>query len=268
MSSDLQNKMEQWEVKPPAEAWDKIAASLDSDEEYVLSQKLSSFESQPPQHAWANIEAALAEDQPVRVVSFYQKHKHVFQYSGAAAALIIAVLLISLMVSRSSGSNELAQQSSVQSVPQIRETPSSADHQNIRTSMSAFADSQHTSTSSETVTEAPSHTTANHPEPNSHKAGKISGSSDAIADWKPAMGSLENRYFVHTNNKGEAVRFSSKLYDLFECSEEWTATECAQQIRLWQQKAATSSLYASADFTGVLEMLKGMQGMTNNSNDE
>jgi hypothetical protein len=255
MSSDLQNKMEQWEVKPPAEAWNKIAASLDSDEEYVLFQKLSSFESQPPQHAWANIEAALAEDQPVRVVSFYQKHKRAFQYSGVAAALIIAVLLVSLMVSRPSVSNELAQQSSVQSVPQISKTPSSADHQNIRTSMSAFADSQN---SSETVAQAPSHTTANHPEPNSRKASKINGNSDAIADWKPANGSLENRYFVHTNNKGEAVRFSSKLYDLFECSEEWTATECAQQIRLWQQKAATSSLYASADFTGVLEMLKGM----------
>ena len=34
MSSDLQNKILQWEAKPPEEAWNKITASLDADDEY------------------------------------------------------------------------------------------------------------------------------------------------------------------------------------------------------------------------------------------
>jgi hypothetical protein len=80
-----------------------------------------------------------------------------------------------------------------------------------------------------------------------------------MAEWEQAKDSLVNRYFVHTDQRGAPVRFSSKLYDLFECSDEWTESECAQQIRLWQQKAATSAMYASADFTGVLEILKSMQ---------
>ena len=61
MSSDLKNKMDHWEAKPPESAWNRITASLDADDEYVLAQKFSSFESQPPRHVWEQIEAGFTE---------------------------------------------------------------------------------------------------------------------------------------------------------------------------------------------------------------
>jgi hypothetical protein len=259
MSSDLQNKMLRWEAKPSEDAWNRIASSLDADEEYVLSQKLSSFVSQPPRHVWEHIEARLETRKPGHFITFYQKHKVAFQYSGAAAALIFAAVLINLFVSKPSVSNELTQQSKMQNLPHLKDK-SSAGKEYFGTSTNDEADSQAYTdqNSSEFIAGETDNTTTSHSSKDTYRHEK-GRSNHALSSWKQAKDSLVNRYFVHTNNRGEAVRFSSKLYDLFECSEEWTDRECAQQIRLWQQKAATSAIYASADFTGVLEMLKGMQ---------
>ena len=141
MSSDLQNKMLRWEAKPSEDAWNRIASSLDADEEYVLSQKLSSFESQPPRHVWEHIEARLETHKPGRFITFYQKHKVAFQYSGAAAALIFAAVLINLFVSKPSVSNELTQQSKMQNLPHLK-AKSSAGKENFGTSTNDDADSQ------------------------------------------------------------------------------------------------------------------------------
>lgn len=258
MSSDLQNKILQWEAKPPEDTWNRIVASLEADEEYMIKQKLSSFESQPPRQVWDHIEAGLEAHQPARLVSFYQKYKRAFQYSGAAAALILAAVLINLFVAKPSVSSDLTNQSSVQSLPYLKEGKTATDSSQTNAGANATSDSQvltgHHSTA---VTTEEISNTINHSKA-SHKPVKNSGYHTLMAEWKQAKDSLVNRYFVHTNNRGEPIRFSSKLYDLFECSDEWTETECAQQIMLWQQKAATSAMYASADFTGVLEMLKEM----------
>lgn len=264
MSSDLQNKMLQWGTNPPEDTWNKIVASLGVDEEYMLQQKLSSFESQPPRHVWDHIEAGLEAHQPVRVVSFYQKHKRAFQYSGAAAALILAVVLINLFVSKPSVSSDLTHQSSAQSLPHLQGGQTATDSVHSSAGVNATSDSHAlTGPHSTSVTSGGNSNPINHSSKASHKPVKNSGYHTLMAEWEQAKDSLVNRYFVHTNNRGEAIRFSSKLYDLFECSDEWTEKECAQQIMLWQQKAATSAMYASADFTGVLELLKGMEGMTN-----
>jgi len=261
MSSELKDKMLQWEAKPPADTWNRIAASLDADEEYVLAHKLSSFESQPPRQVWESIEIGLEARQPANVVSFYQQHKLAFRYSGVAAALIFAVVLINLFIAKPSESNELTHRSSVQTIPQLRQAQSSVGQENKRTLTNGYSDSQ--TYSDQNSTEVNTGTTTIFPEKHSSKAlhpsGRGSGYHAIIAEWQKAKDSLVDRYFVHTNNKGEAIRYSSKLYDLFECSDEWSETECAQQIKLWQQKAATSAIYASADFNGVLEILKGMQ---------
>lgn len=255
MSNDLRNKMLQWECKPPESTWDKVVTSLDADEEYALSRKLSSFQSQPPAHVWEHIEAGLNKREPGRLLSLYQQHKRVFQYTGAAAVLIFLAVITSLIVTNNSAPNELTQQSSVnQHHQQGVATTLSDEHENAHNTDAA--DSQNLSKTPIPLL----------PEANDHTTAKISSgkktnnrNNTIISNWKQAKDSLVNRYFVHTNQNGESVRFSSKLYGLFECSEEWTESECSQQIKLWQQKAATSAMFASADFTGVIEVLKGMQ---------
>lgn len=260
MSNDLKNKMLQWESKPPEVVWNKIATSLDTDDEYKLAQRLSSFQTKPPAHAWEKIETELEAGKPARIISFYRQHKNTFKYASAAAALIMAAVLINIFVTRSPVSTELSQQSVTQNNDrrQIRSLPGTEDPSSANsddTNSRTFPDQ--TVTGNTPVQE--SGTTAKDSErtqPNNKRGSRYDA---MISEWKEAKDSLVNRYFVSTNSSGDPVKFSSKLYDLFECSEDWTEAECAQQIRLWQRKAATSAMYASADFTGVLEILKSMQ---------
>jgi hypothetical protein len=261
MSSDLKNKMLQWETRPPNEAWNRIAASLDTDDEYSLSQKLSTFQSLPPMHVWENIEAELEAHEPSRVISFYKKHKLALHYSGAAAALIFAAVLISLTVSKKTVSSELTQRSSMQSIPQLQGDYPAANSKDVRTDTNDHIDSQNFSgqQSTDIIAGVTANSTTKHSSKTSFNKIPSSGYRALMAEWKQAKDSLVNHYFVHTDQRGASIRFSSKLYDLLECSDEWTESECAQQIKLWQQKAATSAMYASADFTGVLEILKSME---------
>ena len=262
MSSDLKNKMSQWETQPPLEAWNKIAASLDADEEYILAKKLNAFESRPPKHNWELIEAELNAHEPGRVIPFYQRHKQVLRYASAAAALIFVAVMISLFVTQGTASNELTQQSGLQSIPGTRKSqpPANKEVQSPGAPLVKSQD-QPDASSSEVVTGSTSNKIKKDDSPKvpyRHRKS-TAGYNALISEWNQAKDSMVNRYFVHTNNRGDAIRFSSKLYDLFECSDEWTETECAQQIRMWQRKVATSSIYASADFTGVIEILKSMQ---------
>ncbi len=62
--SSLQDKMYNHEVTPPANTWDKIAASLDESEiENEFPTRLYSHEVSPPANTWDKITAAL-DDSP------------------------------------------------------------------------------------------------------------------------------------------------------------------------------------------------------------
>ncbi len=64
MSSGFQQKMYNFEVTPPAGAWEKIAAELDESElSQQYSSRLHDIEIIPPVHVWQSITASL--DEPV-----------------------------------------------------------------------------------------------------------------------------------------------------------------------------------------------------------
>src|SRR5687768_8234536 len=66
MSSGIQHKMLGYEVAPPPDTWNKIAAELDESElAHVFPSKLYEAEVAAPAGLWSNIEAALNAENEV-----------------------------------------------------------------------------------------------------------------------------------------------------------------------------------------------------------
>ena len=87
MRSELQNKLLHYEVTPPEKVWDNIAASLDQDIPFTVSEKLFQFQETPPPSAWAAISRNL--DHPQRgavVLPFFKRYRRPLKYAGATAA--------------------------------------------------------------------------------------------------------------------------------------------------------------------------------------
>src|SRR6185295_15813975 len=103
MSERLQNKMYDYEVTPPANLWEKIAAELDESElTHEFPSKLYELEITPPPSAWNKINASLDAE-----VVESPKHKKVFpifRYAIVAAIIgLVALGSIQLLKSKSSG---------------------------------------------------------------------------------------------------------------------------------------------------------------------
>ncbi|MEO8405745.1 MAG: hypothetical protein ABI480_14150 [Chitinophagaceae bacterium] len=87
--STLQNKLNNYEVVPPAAAWDNIAAALDEGVQGAqFPSKLNNMEVAPPVAAWGNIAAAL--DENAQDVQFPSKLYNMEVIPPAAAWTIIS----------------------------------------------------------------------------------------------------------------------------------------------------------------------------------
>lgn len=97
MSSDLKDKLSNFEATPPDRVWKGIAASLNNDQN--LTKKLLEFEAIPHPSVWNKIENLLNQ-QTAKVVSINKRFK--FRYSVAASFLIVAVGITTLLIKSNS----------------------------------------------------------------------------------------------------------------------------------------------------------------------
>lgn len=107
MANQIQNKLINFEAQPPAGVWEKIAASLDEEKSSSLARRLQQYEVIPQEHNWKNINVALDQDSKIRK-GFFEKNRRLFIYSGAAAAIVVFVILINLLTPDRTISNEVA----------------------------------------------------------------------------------------------------------------------------------------------------------------
>lgn len=252
MSSELRNKLLNWEAPLPENGWNKISALLDSNTEYQLSQKLQQFQKNPPGHIWDKIEQQLSTPEVAPVVPFFHKYRQVFKYGVAAAVLIVVGMFIGLLVINKSDMGVAERKPALNTMQQNPFPPQEKDNE--------LPDATENGPS---LVQKPNPVI---PGKNNNAAATITRSQDKRKEEKrperfevPLTSLQSNRYVMHTNNSGDAVKLSRKLYSLFQCSELWTDKECKEQIEWLQQKAANPSMVAAADFTGVLELLKNME---------
>jgi hypothetical protein len=253
MSSQLQNKLLHYEVQPPEGVWHKIAASLEENVSLSLSEKLYEYEEDPPPAVWQNIitEIDSTPKEEAKVVPFYIRYRRPLKYSGAVAMFIFLAVLTSLLISKKTES-ELPSEGMVQNNAIKNNSPDTAPDPNIN---------------------SPSISEERNPKPD-RVIARSKVSKDRREDSQTSFSFIENflprqaerneivqpsinsdKYMMYSDGDGNVIRLPKKIFSAFACPTEDMI--CKQRLQQLREKFAASA--TTADFTGVLQILKSLQ---------
>ncbi len=227
MKDQLQNRLFQYAEEPPAKVWKDIEYALDEGSA-VLSRRLENFEAAPPPSAWQHIEASL---QPSPQTNTRQVPvRKIFRYAAAAVVLFVVVSGVRYLVN----------------MPE-KEKISVVQKQEAAPAPSAAAPD------TEEITEAPAivskqpvkKLTRSAPNESAIQPRKING----------------NRYVTVENDEGQQVRLSKKVVPVFDCAEAKVraSKRCQDNIRELQEKIGSAFTSPSADFAGLMDMIKSLE---------
>lgn len=103
MTGDLQYKLFNLSVAPPANAWENIAGQMDKETAQSISLKLQQAALEPPPAVWDNIASTLYESAPARVVPMKRTWTRI-AIAAAVAGIIVLAGLAYLMQSEPNNS--------------------------------------------------------------------------------------------------------------------------------------------------------------------
>jgi hypothetical protein len=259
MSSELQNKLLHYEVTPPEKVWDNIAASLDQDIPFTVSEKLFQFQETPPPSAWAAISRNL--DHPQRgavVLPFFKRYRRPLKYAGATAAMVVLAVLVSLMVSKKTESEVPVQGQTHVPEKRPQQTNDTAPPQKPEETNTLMA----SAVKPEKSQGISFYRGASMLEPLNmiNAASHIEQLFPGLAEPTHALPSRDlsskyDNYMVYSDDEGHAVRLPKKMYDAIACPNDDLI--CKQRIKYLQQQVSSAAV--TADFTGLLEILNNMK---------
>ena len=104
MNSELQKRLYEMEVKPPATVWEKLSVNIDEiNADNIIGKKVLDAELTPPATAWQNIIIAINTEEKKEPV----KRGIVINFKRlAAAAIIIGIVITSWLVVRNNNGND------------------------------------------------------------------------------------------------------------------------------------------------------------------
>jgi hypothetical protein len=252
MSSQLQNKLLHYQVQPPERVWNKIAASLEEDISLSLSEKLYQYKQDPPPSVWQNIvmQISMTIPEKTKIIPFHARYGRLLKYSGAVAIFIFIAVLTSLLMSKKTES-ELPAQGIVQNnVIKNRPPKASPDSDQI------------SSPAEEKENTKPERVIAR-----SKVAKDRRGDSQAfsfIENFLPRQAEKNeivrssidaDKYMMYSDDDGNVIRLPKKIFSAFACPTEDLI--CKQRLQQLREKFAASA--TTADFTGLLQILKDLQ---------
>jgi len=254
MSNQIQNKLLQFEEQPPAGAWDEIAAALDGGAVNEFAEKLYSFEQIPSRNTWNKINDQLNTNDP-KLVPFFKKYSRPLKYSTAVAALVVLAVLVSLLVSKRSGSENISStiggsikkaaedtlitvhNTDLQKISVARlETEKPVKHVKLQKARNSFWLG---------------------PEPTLRSVASLNNLAPEVASRTTAIDYTTpvDKYMIYSDGDGKAVRLSKKLYDDYACATD--RINCRQKIKKLQEQAASAAM--KSDFTGILDILNKLE---------
>ena len=256
MNSNLQNKLSRFEATPPPGVWGKIAEALD--EQQTFPQRLYNYQQVPKTNVWEKIEASF-EESAAKVIPFTTRYRRPIHYIAAAG--VIAAILVSftlLMKKTEAGSIPTAEEKTVPVKEAIVQNPIT------RPTISSI-NSTETIASAETNNRNPVYQIAT-------KGKKILGIirpqnslSAVILKGRFMPGKVDkealfnffslNDHMVYSDGDGNAMKLPKKLFSLVSCPD--GDGSCKERIHQLQQKLSSTAM--TADFTGVLDMLRQLQ---------
>lgn len=254
MSKQLQHKLFHYHAQPQADVWDKINVALDENSNHQFPEKLFQYEITPPPFIWESISVVLNKNETPAAL-FRKRLIKPFRYIAAAAALIGIAVLVSLLINKKSVLEEVTLS------PVIKQNISSPIiPANTEKRTNSFIENSGHNKSNELVF-------TNTRKGFIKKALPLYAHSPVIAlqeltdhvvthNYPIETSTRLDRYIIFSKSSGDAFRLSRKLYHLFACSD--TDKNCKENIEAMQHKMADPALMASADFSGILDLIRNM----------
>ena len=265
------HKMYNFEVKPPAECWDRIASDLDaSDMANTYPSTLRELSVSPPVSAWQNISAAIDGQKKKTFPLPFLKY--------AAAAAIIG--LLAWGATRILNNGQKNNPAEVAVVPVEKNLPANNDLPATERTDTAIETADQESAIAEARNDAAleqsKRTYASIDIPVRSKIRNVSrfffipdelpaGNTRGIDFTEPGIESadedLTGRYIMLMTPDGNIIRMSRKLGDLICCvSGEEQDDDCIEQMKKWREQLASPTHgHAAGSFMDILGLLKSMQ---------
>ena len=240
MNSNLQDKLQQFSATPPDGVWNKIADALDEKETYT--QRLFQYEEQPPLTVWPQIETALESTAPAKVIPLKKRFNTPMRYMAVASILAVFLVTITLTVRRTRAGDLDA------------ENHSASDNTSIQSAKQP--DTYVTQTATEDPAKENASGTGFEKNTETTKAADNTPSTrttSIASNSKPSGSSV--RYLLYNGDDGKVVKVSKKMANLLHCKD--GDSDCQQRLKQLRQTMATNAM--TADFTGILEMLRHLQ---------
>lgn len=263
--SSLQNKMNNYEVVPPASVWDRVAAALDeSASGQEFPNKLYHAEVAPPAAAWDHIEAALHPGE-TKVIPLRKRAIPAFVRYVAAAILIGAVAFGVLQITGSSpGDNLAGNNTDTSSLKNGKKTNNLPQQGNLTSPKEGDMLLAQVEPVTKPLTPK-THTAAisNALYGNLAATDQYDLYEDPLYQYEPIPNPAD-RYIMFMTPEGNIIRMSKKLGDLVCCvSGEEQDEDCKSQIKKWQEKLATSPAASSpGNFLDILTLLNSLDENT------
>jgi hypothetical protein len=254
MSNQLQHKLLHYEAPPPEGVWNKIAASLDENISLTLSEKLYRYEEEPSSLVWQNISSQL--DNPVseraKIVPFYVRYRKPLKYSGAVAIFVFLAILSSLFISKKTES-EVPAQGIATSIGTKKDTSKPSGSSKENNSVAQLSEKN-----------KPEHLIARSKISRIQQDDYQSSSSSSFESFLPQQAEKNemvsssissDKYMMYSDGDGNVVRLPKKIFSAFACPT--NDVICKQRLQQLKEKFAQSAM--TADFTGLLQILKSLQ---------
>ncbi|MBS1610682.1 MAG: hypothetical protein JSS70_18375 [Bacteroidetes bacterium] len=287
MSSNWTDRIKNSEINPPEKGWDKIASSLDdSFNGLKFPVTLYNTEAEPPADTWNKIQTLLDSEQ-APVIPFNNRKSFPSFIKFAIAASIIGLLAFGAIRFFNIGTDKIDVALAPGIQPSKTDTPvlndksqpgpltttrtesDTDDNMALEQSKNTYAKlDMHSGSFSSRVNKSlyrlPALLASTYNETDLPKNPELQYPHRAAVNDAPSDNSSD-RYLIYKNNKGQFIRISKKLSNLYCCvSGEEQDENCDDQLKKWREKIATSSFSPSPDnFMDILDLVNSLQDNRN-----
>lgn len=234
-------KLQQLQVTPPSFAWEQIAGELNEDASFnIISKKLTNLSVEPPAHIWHKIETSL--DKPeTKVVTMQPVRNRLIKYAAAACVIGLLGFFGYRLFESSSKDTDILMQIAAQSDSK-QQTITSQNSPAV-----SAAPVKHNA-AQKTIIEPLTVSTAN---PGMAAAIKTP-LGNAYSTTLERNREIDGRYIVLMTDDGNVVRMSKKLGNMADCiAGESPDASCNDQIAQWQKELVAAT---PDNFLDLLEM--------------
>jgi hypothetical protein len=260
--SSLQNKIQHYEVVPPASVWDKVAAALDEsslDKEFPT--RLYNMELAPPAQAWDQISSSFpATEAPV--IPMKRRAPAFIRY--AVAAILISIIAAGVI--KWTSSSTVTEGTGIAQSDTLKGNKRSGTINNDETAQPVpikVAPEDNKAMLAEATAVKPRAHRIIHPASTAnydYEESYADQYTNPIYAYDNDIPKLADRYIMLMTPDGNLIRVSKKLGNLVCCvSGEEQDADCKSQIKKWQEKIATSQSTSPGNFLDILNLVGSLE---------